>query len=62
MNRDDEQISFDGEIVHRTDKAVLFHVDLIDEEIWFPLSQIEIATSGDSILVPRWLAKAKGCD
>jgi hypothetical protein len=60
MARDQEHIEFDGFVVHQTELAVLFFVEQADEEIWFPLSQCELDYTETSILVPRWLARAKG--
>jgi len=62
MPRDSEHVTYDGEVRHRTDAAVLFWVEDLDEEIWFPLSQCELDGSATSILVPRWLARAKGLE
>jgi hypothetical protein len=53
----DDGIEFTGHIVHQTDAAVLFHVDDAGEEIWFPLSVCEV--DDNSIVVPRWLARAR---
>ena len=60
MARDDEHIDFDGYVVHRTDAAVLFFVKEADEEIWFPLSQVQVDDGDTSILVPLWLARERG--
>jgi hypothetical protein len=60
MPRDD-YVTFDGEVVHTTELAVLFRID-DDEEVWFPFSQCELSDDETSILVPRWLARAKGLD
>jgi len=56
---DRDSLEFDGHVVHQTDAAVLFHVDDVDEDIWFPLSVVELDSSKTSILVPRWLADEK---
>lgn len=59
MARDGELIEFDGYVVHETDAAVLFHVDDVDEDIWFPRSVCELDISETSIRVPHWLARNK---
>jgi len=50
--------------VHETDNAVLVHDHATDEEIWFPLSQVEEMhrdKRGDgSIVVSDWIARQKG--
>lgn len=47
-----------------TDNAVLVHDYASDEDIWFPLSQVESLhkdKNGDgSIVVTDWIAKQKG--
>lgn len=49
-----------------TDNAVLVYDYTTEEEIWFPLSQVEsmhFDPSGNgSIIVTRWIAKQKGYD
>jgi hypothetical protein len=60
MAADHEHIEFDGHVVQTTDRAVLFHVDDADEDIWFPLSQVELSGDKGSILVPRWLPDKEG--
>jgi hypothetical protein len=57
---DRESIEYEGHVVHTTDLAVLFYVDEEGEEIWFPLSECELDGSETLILVPGWLARAKG--
>jgi RNase P/RNase MRP subunit p29 len=55
-------VEIEGEVVHETEKAILFNVDGIEE--WVPKSQIEEEDfeAGDSmtITIPEWLAKVKG--
>lgn len=62
MAKDDEesdQIEFYYyQIVARTDKAVL--LDLGTEEVWLPLSLIEINQDEEIVTMPVWLCKKKG--
>lgn len=61
-------VEIEGEVVHETEKAILFNVDGIEE--WVPKSQIEEEDfeAGDqglfgvcmTITIPEWLAKVKG--
>ena len=60
--RDAQHVAYDGRILQRTEKAVLFYVEDLDEELWFPLSICDLAEDDSSILVPRWLARNKGLD
>jgi hypothetical protein len=60
MAKDDEHVTFDGNVVHKTEAAILFHIDDLDEDVWFPISQCELDDSETSILVPRWLVDKKG--
>ena len=54
----------DVEVVekHRTDRAVLIESER--DDVWLPLSQIEIEPSGDGLTqictMPEWLAVEKG--
>ena len=47
---------------HRTDRAVLIESEW--DDVWLPLSQIEIKPSGDGLTqictMPEWLAVEKG--
>lgn len=56
----DDQIEVEGHEVHRTDAGILWHAEEADEDIWFPLAQVEISGDGESLLVPKWLADKKG--
>lgn len=61
MSRDDdgdEMLSFDGELVHETDKAWLFRVEDSGDAVWFPKSRCELTDT--AIWCPRWLAQQKG--
>ena len=60
MARRDEFREFSGEVVTRTDLAVLFLVEEVDEEIWFPLSICELSDDESSILAPAWFCEKKG--
>jgi hypothetical protein len=62
MARDRDHIEFDGEVIHKTERAVLFWIDDLDEEVWFPLSEVELSSDETSLLVPQWLARSKGLD
>jgi hypothetical protein len=57
---DREHVTLDGEVRRRTDKAILFYIEAADEEVWLPLSQVELSDDETSVLVPRWLADEKG--
>lgn len=49
---------------HETDDAVLVYDHATDEEIWFPLSQVEEMhrdrNGNGSIVVTDWIARQKG--
>lgn len=60
MARESGDVTFEGEVRHTTDDAILFYVEDHDEEVWFPASQCELSGDETSILVPRWLAQRKG--
>lgn len=60
MAADKDHIEVEGTEVHRTDAGIKWFVEVLDEEVWFPLSQVEISSDGNSLLVPRWLADKKG--
>jgi len=56
-----EVVEVEGEIIHTTEKAILFNVDGIEE--WVPKSQIkedEFEVGDMTITIPKWLAKVKG--
>lgn len=61
MARDHEEVTYDGHVETETDLAWLFEIDG-GEQVWFPKSQCELDDSQTSILVPLWLAKAKGLE
>lgn len=50
-------------IKHQTDKAVLVAADEDAEDVWLPLSQVEV--DGDvgtvgTVTMPEWLAQERG--
>ena len=54
-------VEVSGRIMRETEKAVL--VDINDEEVWLPLSQVEEITrrpEGDTLLITAWIAEQKG--
>lgn len=53
----DIRIPFD-EIKKETDGAYL--LDMGDEEMWFPKSQVRIYEKKKVVYVPMWMAKDKG--
>jgi hypothetical protein len=55
----DEELCFDGEVLHETDKAFLFRPADSEEKVWLPKSQCMWMSSDDYMLIPRWLAEAK---
>jgi hypothetical protein len=61
-NSDHEHLTFEGHVVHKpaNGKSVLFYIEDLEEEHWFPLSQVELDDDETSIMVPRWLAREKG--
>ena len=51
-------VEVEGKVVAETDRAIL--VDIDGEEIWFPLSQVDVDyLSEDEVIltVPGWLAR-----
>jgi hypothetical protein len=59
MARGDEMVTFYGEVRHETEKAVLFWIEDLDDEVWFPLSQCNLSADETSIECPLWLARKK---
>lgn len=61
-----EKLEVRGRIMHETENAILFHVDTLERQEWFPLSQVdqihrEFPSFGyDRIVVSAWIAKKKG--
>lgn len=56
--------TINGKRLRETDNAVLIVDDDTDEEIWFPLSQVESMhfdrDGNGSIVVSDWIARQKG--
>jgi hypothetical protein len=51
-------VEVEGKVVAETDRAILVDVD--GDEIWFPLSQVEVDYLNDDeviLTVPAWLAR-----
>lgn len=57
-------VDLDMQILRETEKAVLATLDVPDNGVWLPKSQIEIQDTVIegivSIALPEWLAKDKG--
>jgi len=53
-----------GTIKRETDNAILVHDEESDEDVWFPLSQVDsihrVGGGGDQVVVTDWIAKQKG--
>jgi hypothetical protein len=61
MAEDDYELeTFAGRVRAIASKAILFYVNDAEEEIWFPLSEVELDENGRSLDVPRWLARDRG--
>ena len=67
----DEKVTINGVITVQTAKAVKFHSDFMEEEVWLPKSQIivNIDSSSESeagvrasIQIPLWLADKNGIE
>ena len=57
-NDHSDMIEIDGAIKAKTALAVLW--DDGETQAWLPLSQVEVADDGKSVLMPSWLAEDKG--
>lgn len=57
-------VRVDAVRLRETDNAVLVHVLDLDEEVWFPLSQVESMhfnqQDAGHLIVTDWIAKQKG--
>lgn len=55
---------FEGDILWRTNSAVLFHGHYWEGGIWFPISQSIVEPDGDgwTIKVREWLTKKNGIE
>ena len=51
-------VAVNGEIIHETDQAWLFSDG--GTEVWLPKSQCKWAEDDKAMLMPEWLAVAKG--
>lgn len=64
MARETEMVELDMQIVRQTEKAVLATLDVAENAVWLPLSQIEVHDAViegiDPISMPVWLATEKG--
>ncbi len=61
MARDNEHVEVEGEMRgNGTAAGILFYVESLEEEVWFPQSQVEVSSDQRTLLVPRWLAEKKG--
>jgi hypothetical protein len=61
---DKEMIEIVAKVIKRTEKAILIN-DGSNQDIWIPLSQIEIENEDEKegfieFLIPEWLAFDKG--
>jgi hypothetical protein len=63
--KDDDKVTLNGTVKFQTARAVLFHSDFMDEEVWLPKSQIIVqieegregqANVRAEVTVPGWLA------
>ena len=60
MASDHEHTEFDGHVVTRKGLGILFHINDLGEDVWFPAAQVELSDDESSILVPNWLVQNKG--
>jgi len=69
MARKGETINVTGIIMAQTAKAIKFHSDFMDEEVWLPRSQIVVTFEDEtqignnaraSVQVPVWLVEKNG--
>jgi hypothetical protein len=71
MARRDDKITINGVIMGQTAKAIRFHSDFMDLEVWLPKSQITITIEEGaeseagiraSVQIPVWLADKNGIE
>lgn len=71
MARRDEKVTLNGVIMAQTAKAIKFHSDFMELEVWLPKSQITITIEEDAeseagiratVQVPMWLADKNGLE
>lgn len=57
-------IDLDVQVLHQTDKAAMVTLDVPDNGVWLPKSQIELNETGIAgimtVTLPEWLALDKG--
>ena len=57
-------VDIDVQVLHETEKAALVTVDIPDNGVWLPKSQIELSETGIggimTMTLPEWLALDKG--
>ncbi len=57
-------IDLDVQVLHETDKAAMVTLDVPDNGVWLPKSQIELTETGIAgimtVTLPEWLALDKG--
>lgn len=57
-------IDIDVQVLHQTEKSVLVTLDVPDNGVWLPLSQVELSETGIggimTVTLPEWLALDKG--
>lgn len=56
--------TFEGLILARTNKGVLFEGNYWEGALWFPVSQVILEEDGEGSYVMKvkdWLAKKRGC-
>jgi hypothetical protein len=57
-------IDLDVQVLHETDKAAMVTLDVPDNGVWLPKSQIELNETGIAgimtVTLPEWLALEKG--
>ena len=57
-------VDIDVQVLHETEKAALVTVDVPDNGVWLPKSQIELSETGIggimTMTLPEWLALDKG--
>ena len=57
-------IDLDVQVLHQTEKAALVTLDVPENGLWLPLSQIELSETGIAgimtVTLPEWLAQERG--
>jgi hypothetical protein len=57
---DYEEDSYSGFVVHTTERAILFYLDDLEEEVWLPKSHIGLNAAENRVYIPKWLARDRG--